>query len=291
MSMGWWRTEIQDGVVEDAALARILRPTALEFDPEQRRTAGRPREHARAPCLGCNAADGGSKHFGMQITPQDEGRRGVPDGADPAQVAAARGIISGLQALAAAEEAVACTCGQARCIGWEARRQPLREMETEAGDDGRKHHRTSCGEQKWAGEDALPATEGPLNVAPGESGEKAGQQQNAQRLNCGQLAEGVEVCEHQQRPVPEIERIGDKPGEHDRAPAQQPADQRRTADAGIDQKGCTKAWEKGTDAGERRVGRVPEDTAEDEDKASEREGVADRLAAGNSEGAHSEKRS
>ena len=109
----------------------------------------------------------------------------LPQFVDPSMAVAPQVLVLGAEFIAiavisdGAYAVVAGTLGEAGRVGRETRRQPVGQMETHPGHDGREHHTARDREQGRAGEDRAWASEGQLDIAPGESGKQGCQQQHA----------------------------------------------------------------------------------------------------------------
>src|SRR5690606_41923042 len=91
--------------------------------------------------------------------------------------------------------------------------RPARLEGDHTADTDQNGHRRHGASEKRPGGDARAAAEGPLDIAPGQYRQPYRQQDHEAHL---QVAERMDVDvagEDDQRPVPEIERVGDQPGE------------------------------------------------------------------------------
>ena len=115
----------------------------------------------------------------------------------------------------------------ARGGGWQAAGEAVRQRDDGAGYGHHGHRGGGGGEDGAAGMEGTPgAAEGALDPGPGGSADREGQGDAGERAQRRRLAV-EDAVEDDDRPVPDVDRVGDEPDEDDRAPGERASDRGR----------------------------------------------------------------
>ncbi len=259
------RMDVVDaGVHECSARDLMLGRVAELVDADEGIAASMRQGDAGSSMLGRRALDCRQQRAADAVAEDRESRRragtGFPDvarapGGDFFRVGGVAGRI--------AEGVVDGAHREAADVGRQPLRYAIREIDERAHEEARRHGSGRCNEdgQRIAGQSRAP--ERGFDVAPRQDRDRAGAEQNDQGLRPRQRPHQVVLADHQERQVPDIERIRDDADEDGDAQAQQSRHHGLVLDARADHQRRAEAGHQRLDARKGCVGGIAHHTPQD----------------------------
>ena len=195
----------------------------------------------------------GKQRLRVRVPPDQDARRltgSCPDRAEDSAVGFDEPHRR-VQADGAVINAVLCAAGKPNDVGAQPLWEPIGLGKNETSRAGRHHHANRPGEEIPPGE-AAAISKRTLDVAPGRY---RGDDGDLQRR---EAADGVLPGEDQERPVPQVERIGDQTREHEGAGLEDALHDRSSGGTAVDEETGSEAGQQGMSPREGGLGRVGE---------------------------------